>query len=176
MMNYISIMLFCLCFSWSLTVPDKVVKKANKEITKHYNINEFDKETIIVPEEINSKTTSEFNDENLFRIISESELIGYGYIGSAEAKVSTFDFLVLFDTDMIIVKTKVLIYREEYGGEISSKRWLKQFNGVSSSSPELIYKQDIIPISGATISVRSMTQAINDLLKSIKLLQEQEIL
>jgi Na+-translocating ferredoxin:NAD+ oxidoreductase RnfG subunit len=157
-------------------VPDRVEKKANKEIKKHYNIKEFDKEVISISEEINTNTESEFGDENLFRILSEGDLIGYGYIGSAEAKVSVFDYLVIFDTDLIIMKTKVLIYREEYGGEISSKRWLKQFIGVSSSSSELIYKKDIIPISGATISVRSMTRAINDLLKSIKTLQEKEML
>jgi Na+-translocating ferredoxin:NAD+ oxidoreductase RnfG subunit len=175
-MKYLSILLVCLCFSWSFTVPDRVEKKANKEIIKHYNIKDFDKETIPISEEINSNSPSEFGDENLFRIISKGELIGYGYIGSAEAKVSNFDYLVIFDADLIIVKTKVLIYREEYGGEISSKRWLKQFIGISSSSSELIYKKDIIPISGATISVRSMTRAINNLLKSIKILQYKEIL
>ena len=173
--NYLILVLIG-SFTSSFLVPDRVEKKANKEIAKHYNIKDFDKEVISVPEEINLTTASEFADENLFRIISEDEFIGYGYIGSAEAKVSTYDFLVLFDKDLIIVKTKILIYREEYGGEISSKRWLEQFSGASSSSSELIYKKDIIPISGATISVRSMTLAINDLLKSIKSLQEQDII
>ena len=176
MFRYYLILVLLGSFTSSFLVPDRVEKKADKEIAKHFNIEDFVKEAISVPDEINTKTTSEFGDENLFRIFSENELIGYGYIGNAEAKVSTFDYLVIFDTDMIIAKTKVLIYREEYGGEISSKRWLKQFIGASSSSSELIYKKDIVPISGATISVRSMTLAINDLLKSIKLLQEQEIL
>jgi Na+-translocating ferredoxin:NAD+ oxidoreductase RnfG subunit len=176
MIRYYLILAIIGSFTSSFLVPDRVEKKANKEIIKHFNIKEFDKETISIPETINSSTASEFGDENLFRIISDDVLMGYGYIGSAEANVSTFDYLVLFDTDLIIIKTKVLIYREEYGGEISSKRWLKQFIGVSSSASELIYKKDIVPISGATISVRSMTRAINDLLKSINFLQEQELL
>ena len=73
------------------------------------------------------------------------------------------------------MKSKVLIYREEYGGEIGSKRWLKQFNGKSGES-EIKFPQDITPISGATISVRSMTNAINDVLQSIRTLQENKIL
>ena len=67
----------------------------------------------------------------------------------------------------------MLIYREEYGGEIGSKRWLKQFIGASSKSEELVYNTDIIPIAGATISVRTMTKAMNDLLKSISILQQK---
>ena len=77
---------------------------------------------------------------------------------------------------MIIIKSKVLIYREEYGGEIGSKRWLKQFNGKSSTSDEVIYGDNIVPISGATISVRSMTRSINDLLKSIKTLKNKKVI
>lgn len=163
-------------FSSSFLVPEKVEKKANNVIKRHYEVKAFEKEYIIVSEEINSNVPSEFGDKNLFRILSEQQFIGYGYIGNAEAKMSTFDYLVIFDKDLIIEKTKVLIYREEYGGEISSKRWLRQFNGVSSTSSELIYKKDIIPISGATISVRSMTMAINDLIQSVRSLQQLEIL
>ena len=173
--NYLILVLIG-SFTSSFLVPDRVKKKAHKEIVKHYNISDFEKQVIDVPEELNSLTVSNFSDENLFEIRAEGQLMGYGYIGSAEAKVSTFDFLVLFDTDLIIEKTKVLIYREEYGGEISSNRWLKQFTGASTASPELIYNKDILPISGATISVRSMTQAINNLLKSIKVLQEHKII
>ena len=70
----------------------------------------------------------------------------------------------------------MLVYREEYGGEIGSKRWLKQFVGTAASGKKLEYNEDIIPISGATISVQSMTRAINDLLKSIALLHQKSLL
>jgi Na+-translocating ferredoxin:NAD+ oxidoreductase RnfG subunit len=103
-------------------------------------------------------------------------LIGYGYIGSAASKTAEFDYLVLFDSDLIIIKSKILIYREEYGGEIGSKRWLKQFNGKSLASDKIIYGDNIVSISGATISVRSMTNSINDLLISIKTLKNKKVL
>ena len=166
------IVVFCTAFS----IPEKIVKKADKVIGKFYEIKDFDKELILVDESSNAETPSEFRDENLFRILSNGTFLGYGYIGKAPAKTTDFDFLVLFDEDFVITKSKVLVYREEYGGEIGSKRWLKQFIGASTSTKELTYNGDIIPISGATISVQSMTRAMNDVLKSIALLQKKSLL
>lgn len=163
-------------FSSAFLIPERVVKKADKVIEKFYDIENFSKENYSFSEETNKGTLSEFRKDNLFKINSEGELLGYGYIGNAPSKTATFDYLVLFDKDLIITKSKVLVYREEYGGEIGSKRWLKQFIGISSASEELIYNEDIIPISGATISVQSMTKAMNELLKSINLLQESNLL
>ena len=168
----LTIVVFCTAFS----IPEKIVKKANKVIGKFYEIKDFDKELILVDESSNAETPSEFANENFFRILSNEALLGYGYIGKAPAKTTDFDFLVLFDKDFIITKSKVLVYREEYGGEIGSKRWLKQFIGFGSSTKELNFNSDIIPISGATISVQSMTRAMNDLLKSIALLQKKSLL
>ena len=75
------------------------------------------------------------------------------------------------DGNWKIAKSKVLVYREDYGGEIGSKRWLKQFIG-KTENDSLKYGDDIVAISGATISVRSMTTAINNLLASIKILRQ----
>ena len=83
--------------------------------------------------------------------------------------------LVLLDKDLIVLKSKILLYREEYGGEIGSTRWLKQFIG-KKGGDELKLGDNIIAISGATISVRSMTNAMNDFLKSLKILQNKNIL
>jgi len=157
---------------FAFKVPEKVMKKADKVISKFYEIDDFSKEVIIFSQEINVKTPSEFAEDNFFKIISEGQLLGYGYISRAPSKTADFDYLVLFDSNFVITKSKVLVYREEYGGEIGSKRWLKQFIGKFSDSPELIAGKTIVPISGATISVKSMTNAINDLLKSIKVLQD----
>lgn len=162
--------LFMICVAFA--IPERVSKKANKEIAKFYETADFTKDIISISDAANAETISEFKNENFFRIESDGNFLGYGYIGAARSKTAMFDFLVLFDKEFIITKSKVLIYREEYGGEIGSKRWLRQFVGKSSTSPELIYNQDIIPISGATISVRSMTQAMNDLLQSVGKLQK----
>jgi len=61
------------------------------------------------------------------------------------------------------VKYSSLIkYREAYGGEVKSKTWLDQFNGMKQDS---LYKfpGNIAGISGATLSVNSMTRGIGKL-------------
>jgi len=68
-----------------------------------------------------------------------------------------------------------LIYREDYGGEIGSKRWLKQFIG-KKPSDKLRYEEDIIAISGATISANSMTNAMNQFLQNLEILQTNNVL
>jgi Na+-translocating ferredoxin:NAD+ oxidoreductase RnfG subunit len=166
------LVLFCNAFS----IPEKIAKKADKEIAKFYETEDFKKLVIFVPEELNNETPSQFGDENLFKISSKGKLVGYGYIGNAPSRTARFDYLVLFDTDLILAKIKVLVYREEYGGEIGSKRWLEQFDGTPVASKELRLNQEIVPISGATISTQAMTKAINDLLKSISLLHTKKIL
>ena len=171
--TFFLVILILVCTAFS--IPEKVEKKANKVISKFYETSDFYKEHINVSEEIDKITPSIFGNENFFKIVSKETFLGYGYIGNATSKTATFDYLVLFDKDFIITKIKVLIYREEYGGEISSKRWLKQFIGKTSAS-EVIYNENIIPISGATISVKSMTIAINDLLKSINKLNKLNLL
>ena len=141
-------------------------------MVKYYDSEELTKEVILITDEQNQLTPSEFDNTNFFKILMAGNHVGYGYIGNAPSKTATFDYLVLFDTRFIVTKSSVLVYREEYGGEIGSKRWLRQFDGTSSNSPDMVYQKDIIPISGATISVQSMTKAMNDLLKSLGTLKD----
>jgi hypothetical protein len=159
-------------FSCAAVAQDRIIKKADKELSKFYKTTNFVKNEIVISESSNLQTPTNFKEGSFFRILSNEQFLGYGYLGSAMGKAAKFDYLVLFDDQFIITKTKVLIYREEYGGEIGSKRWLKQFEGKASSSKELMYNEDIIPISGATVSVQAMTKAMNDLLKSISILQD----
>lgn len=155
------------------TIPEKLEKKVDKVISNYFESEAFSKELLIIDSSIAEELPAEFA-ENLFAIKVENALMGYVYIGNAPSKTATFDYLILFDKDFIVMKSKVLIYREEYGGEIGSKRWLKQFIGTSSASETLIPTKNISAISGATISVRSMTNAVNDVLKSIGILQERK--
>ena len=119
--------------------------------------------------------SARFGEDNLFKIESNKKFVAYAYISQAASKTALFDYLVLLDSDLVVIKTKVLIYREEYGGEIGSRRWLKQFIG-KTQNDDLKYGQNIIAISGATISVRSFTEAINNVLKSLKILHSKNVL
>ena len=153
----------------------KLQKKVDKVITSTFDVEEFSFDAKIIPAEIAKELPSKFEKDNFFEIKSEDKLLGYAYVSKAPSKTAQFDYLVLVDPELVIVKANVLIYREEYGGEIGSKRWLSQFIG-KTKEDEFRYGDNIDAISGATISVRSMTNAMNDLMGSLKTLNEKGIL
>lgn len=162
-------------FLSSFGLPKKLEKKVNKEIGKTFSIENFQLTEIEVSQEVLTKLPFASKGFHLLKIESNSKLIGYAYVDSAPSHVSRFDYLILLNKDYIIEKTKVLIYREDYGGEIGSKRWLKQFVGLTSTQ-SIKYQKDIIPISGATISAQSMTIAVNNFLQNLKVLLERKVL
>lgn len=151
------------------TVSKKIEALINKEIRTAFNIESYSKTNFVVSEEINKTLPIKITEDNFFKILNEEKLIGYYYIGQAYGKADYFDFIVIFDTDLIVAKVSVLVYREDHGGEVGSKRWLKQFTG-STTNKTLIYQEDIVGISGATISVKSMTNEVNKLLKTVNIL------
>ena len=84
------------------------------------------------------------------------------YVGNIPWKVNDNDLKELFSQYGDVESAKIIKYREAYGGEVSSKKWLIQFNSYPDSS---IYKvgNDIAGITGATISVHSITKGIRKL-------------
>jgi Na+-translocating ferredoxin:NAD+ oxidoreductase RnfG subunit len=156
-------------------LPSNLQKKVEKEVGKVFDREEFQLESFTVPEGINAKLPSKITGDNFFKVLDDGELLGYIYVDQAPSKTAQFDYLVVLDKDLKVVHAKVLIYREEYGGEIGSNRWLKQFLG-KSGNDRVSHDTNIDGISGATISVRSMTNAMDSFLQSIGLLQVNNIL
>ena len=157
----------------SFGLPKNLEKKVNKEITDTFEIENFDLTSVTIPSDIEKTLPSRFGEDNLFKIESNKKFVAYAYISQAASKTALFDYLVLLDSDLVVIKTKVLIYRENYGGEISSKRWLSQF----IESPEddsFVYGDNISAISGATISVKSITESINEVMVSLKRLESEK--
>ena len=159
----------------SFSTSSRLQKKIAKEIKLAFNIETYELDEITIADSINGQLTTKIQKHKLFKIVVNSELLGYAFIDKAPSKTDEFDYLVLFDESLIIKKAKVLIYREDYGGEIGSKRWLKQFIG-KNGEDTLVYEKDIIAISGATISANSMTIAVNKLLQSVSELQKHKVL
>lgn len=172
--KYVSIFILALILM-SFGLPKNIQKKVDKEILKTYDIETYNLTEVLIASNIAKTLPSNFNTNNLFKIETNNSLLGYAYLSKAPSKTALFDYLILLDKDLIVLKSKVLIYREEYGGEIGSTRWLKQFIG-KKGGDDLKYGDNIVAISGATISVRSMTNAMNDFLKSISILQNKNII
>ena len=159
------------CLTSFAEIPKKYEKKIQKEVLSVFEIESFEKEPVVISSETTALLSKEFDCNSLFKIKTGEDELGYFYFGKAPSKADEFDFVILFDKDFIIKKVKILTYREDYGGEISSKRWLRQFSGLSGGS-DFRYGNEIKAISGATISAVSMTDAVNDILKNINLIQQ----
>ena len=82
--------------------------------------------------------------------------MGYLAFDQAPSKFLKFEYYIIFDKKGEILKVEVLNYNENYGAEICNKRWLKQFQKINASS-FLTYNNSIDGISGATISVQSIS-------------------
>lgn len=141
--------------------------RVNKEVKNIFAVEEFD----LVQSNINIPLNPFLVNQAMREIKSNDELLGYAFLGTAPSKTDTFEYLILFDTEFIIKKATVLVYREDYGGEIASKRWLSQFVK-NQDSKAFVFGNNISAISGATISVQSMTASVNHVFSSLK---EQKI-
>ena len=157
----------------AFTTPGTVIdpgKKIDKEIKKSLEIDSYTYKTLNLSEDMQRKTPSTITPDNFFVINTEGKLAGYTYVNKAPSKTAQFDYLVILDKNLKIVEAKVLVYREEYGGEIGSRRWLSQFIGMKNGDS----MNEIAAISGATISVHSMKKAVSNLLKSVTVLRENK--
>ena len=75
-------------------VPNPSLKKVNKTIQSTYNIEKFSLKSVSLSKSINEQLSRKINNESLFKIISDNELIGYVYLDNAPSKTATFDFLL----------------------------------------------------------------------------------
>lgn len=157
-------------------LPSNIEKKMKKEVGKFFKMADFSLTAIEISNNLNTTLPTKITENNFFSIKkSDSIILGYVFLGQALSKTAKFDYLVIFDKEFSIVHSKVLAYREEYGGEIGSKRWLRQFLG-KTGRDRVSNKSNIDGISGATISVRSMTMSMDNLLQTIGILQDNNAL
>lgn len=84
----------------------------------------------------------------------------------APSKSETFSFILYLTVEKEIYDVDVLKYRENYGYEIDYSFFRKQFQGKKDPG-EVRFGRSIQNISGATISARSITHAVHDLLSII---------
>lgn len=151
-------------------VNNRVNKLIQKEVKNTFEIENFETKPITVSADFSVETPVKVDGKNFFSIQNKEDLIGYYFLGQGFGKSDYFDFIVIFNKELVVSKVKILVYREDHGGEIGSKRWLKQFIG-KSPQDELNYS-DVVAISGATLSARSITQEMNKAIKTMGILKE----
>ena len=99
---------------------------------------------------------------HVWTLYQADSLMAIAVLDNVIGKSMPITFLVIFDLQGHINHSEIIKYREPYGGEISSPRWLRQFKQKDDSSSFGV-GADIDGISGATISVNSVSRGIRKL-------------
>jgi len=87
------------------------------------------------------------------------QIDGYALVQNTIGKHKPMTYMVGVDNKGYVSDIELLIFRESRGSEVRQKRFNAQYEGKSVLDPVRINK-DIINISGATMSVRSMSAGI----------------
>lgn len=152
-------------------VYEKHERRINKVLIKQFESTEFDVEKVKFGDSLRQNP-----DLEVFKINGEESTFGYFFVKNATAcrvggcpvysrdtqsgNYELFSFFVLYDSGLNLKLVKILEYGPEYGYEITSKRWLRQFEGYKDC--QIDYGEDVDAISGATISARSLIDNVND--------------
>jgi len=119
--------------------------------------------------------TLQYQFEYFGRITEGDKLLGYACyttaygcrIGGCEApkedskaQYETFDYIVIYDPNILILKVEIADYPGEHGSDISDPKWLKQFEGQTDGFE--MY-DNVDGITGATTSVKQLVKDINQL-------------
>lgn len=151
-------------------LPDYLSKKMHRHLTKV-----FAKDISYV--EIPVIDTATINHQ-LFKVFKSDSLVGYSIISRANGcriggcdkpssdslSFEQFFFMTAFDSHQKIKKVRVLEYTANHGYQIANKGWLKQFE----KNEKFEVGKNIDGISGATISVNSITKGVNNQITILK--------
>jgi len=171
----ISILIFCLSltgFSTRAQVrPDAIPSKLmDKSIRAVLGTNQSPNwQAIVVADstrrslEGQLKIKSQIPDTLHIGIIQTEEAKNYIIPDIAPSRSEKFSYVLYIDSAHQIVGVDVLQYRENYGNEIDYPFFRKQFHG-KRQPDEIIFGRTIQNISGATISARSITYSVHDLM------------
>ncbi len=162
--NYITILFF-----FSILHNSEITSKITKEIKQIFpNSISIEHSMYNIPktviQNIQNTTKQKFfrSEVNLWVITSKDSTKYYGILDNVKGKSMPITFLTIFNDSSQVYHSTIIKYREPYGGEVKNRNWLDQFNTYTHSSK---YKvgDDISGITGATISVYSVTKGIRKL-------------
>ena len=90
---------------------------------------------------------------------TNGQIDGWALIQNTIGKHKPMTYIVGVDPDGEVTNVEVLVFRESRGSEVRKKRFNYQYQGKTPYDPIRI-NRDIINISGATMSVRSMSAGV----------------
>ena len=127
----------------------------------------FERKNTIVPDEDRAALAKTLGKRRISRFFEYYEVrqddrsIGYAVVDDVKGKHLMIDYMIAFNGDHSVRAVEVLAYRESYGDEIRQSGFRNQFVGRKPGEP-LRLNREIVNISGATISCRSMIEAVGE--------------
>ena len=99
----------------------------------------------------------------VWQAMSKGKMIGWFFVDQVIGKHELITYAVGVNADGSLRQVQIIEYLEAYGYQVRDLRWRDQFVGKTADSP-LQVGVDIGNISGATMSVRHVTDGIKRLL------------
>ena len=127
-----------------------------------------------IKKEVENQVKQKFYRDKLYywTILQGDTTIAYAFLDNVIGKSMPITFMVILNIDGDIINANVIKYREAYGSEVGNKGWLRQFLNLNNNSGYNIGKE-IDGISGATISVKSMSKGIQKIAAVYPIIQNQ---
>ena len=173
--SYLSLIVYYSFVYSQVTLSSSAQKKINKTIGLLWQGVEVKKEQVKITDSMLTNSKLKSTDVDLYTIKNKDILLGYLYIDETKSKTENFSYCVFFKPDLSIKSVQLLDYRESYGSEVGSTRWLKQFND-KTNGERLEFEKDIKNISGATITAKSISFGIKRLSLNIQELRRLKII
>jgi hypothetical protein len=152
-----------------VSLPKTVEKRFNRSIQKLFKGEDFSKKAIKISDSLLHKSSSYFYElENSTKtkkylvsitIANGCKIGGCDINAKNSEEYEVFYLYTLYNFSGELLEAKILDYQSDYGYEVTSKWWLKQF--VKHQDETYKYSKNIDAISGATTSVNSTIKEMN---------------
>lgn len=153
----------------SSLIAESIKDDAERKIVHFFGTEvdlEFDAYSI--PEAI-KQTVEQNSNQRFFRdkvyywtVLKKDSTVAIAVLDNVLGKAMPITFMIIFDGSGAILNAHIIKYRESIGGEVSNPAWLNQFNGFNQTD-FANSKAKVDGISGATISVRSVSKGFKKL-------------
>ncbi len=101
--------------------------------------------------------------QQAWQALSKGRMIGWFFVDQVIGKHELITYALGINADGSVRQFQIIEYQEAYGYQVREPKWRDQFVGKTAESP-LQVGTDIGNISGATLSVRHVTDGIKRLL------------
>lgn len=91
--------------------------------------------------------------------LTGDKLDGYALIDEAMGQYMPITYAIKFSPQGSVQQVEIMVYRENYGSEVTDARFRKQFVGKTASDP-IVAGKDIDVISGASYSSKSVALGV----------------